>query len=135
MSWLGSGDLFKGHNLVQWSSYLAFLIVQEMCVVSTIFCSFILPRPDQIMFLFQFIRGNFSLFFLSVIQGKYNFWTSRGEDDAFWNAHCDRYILLLLWADSWLEICNPSYSFFFFFVHRHRHTEPKHTTMGTHTQK
>lgn len=41
-------------------------------------------------------------------QGEYHYWNIRGEDDALGFAYRCRYILLLLWPNRWLEICNLS---------------------------
>jgi len=52
--------------------------------------------------------------FNPMIQCELHHWSARGKDDAFWTAYCGRYLLLLLWSNSWLEICNspPALSLF-----------------------
>lgn len=44
-----------------------------------------------------------------IFQGKHHSWNFRGEADAFRNAYGSRYILLLLWPNCRLEICNLSF--------------------------
>lgn len=41
-------------------------------------------------------------------QGEHHCGSVRGENDAFRNAYCSWHILLLLWGNYWLEICNVS---------------------------
>ncbi|KAL7228344.1 hypothetical protein ACSBR2_007126 [Camellia fascicularis] len=44
---------------------------------------------------------------------EYNSWTCRGQDNVYWNPYCVRYILLLLWTNSWLEICKLPQSIYY----------------------